>query len=153
MTRCPFCGEPLEGLGTFCWHCERYTSEAEGTSPEKAEIPDARSEDERKRDAFEAVTALGWWVVDTEQGFRPFTCRHCGGAIAGGTRVVKGMPDWCVMGHGVVAWIEWKTPKNTQTPDQKRFADRCKAAGVPYRVCRTTEEAVAYLTETKARAA
>lgn len=141
---CPFCNEPLEGLATFCWNCERYADEAAPPVP-AASIPDTRSEDQRKRDALEAVRTLGWSVYDLEQGFRPFTCRHCGGSIAGGTRVPLGTPDWYVMGHGIAAWIEWKSGAGRQTPEQRRFQEACRMAGIAYRVCRTTEEALAFL--------
>jgi hypothetical protein len=110
-------------------------------------IPDRRSEDERKRDALPAVTALGWIVWDLEQGFRPFQCRHCGGRIAGGTRVPKGVPDWYLMKAGRACWIEWKAPPNVQKPDQILRQHECDRAGIPYRVCRTTEEAVSFLEE------
>jgi hypothetical protein len=153
MTRCPFCNEPLTGLGTFCWNCERYTGSAK-REPQEAKGPgvpkDTRSEDERKRDALGSVTMLGWDVLDFEQGFRPFECRHCGGAIAGGTRVPVGTADWFVMGFGIGAWVEWKDATNTQSDGQKRFQDRCKVAGIPYGLVRTTEEVVEFLDDVKA---
>ena len=149
-TPCPFCQEPLNGLATFCWRCERYTDE---TTPEAKKAPkallDTRSEDERKHDARSAVELLGWSVVDTEQGYRPFECPACKNPIPGGTRVVKGFPDWLVMGHGLVVFLEWKSGKGKQSDDQKVFQGRCRIAGVPYRVVKTTEEAVAFLREVK----
>ena len=151
MTRCPFCNEPLMGLMTFCWNCERCPEEAEPKPKKKAgALKDTRSEDERKRDALDPVTMLGWKVLDFEQGFRPFKCRHCGGSIAGGTRVPTGVADWYVMGFGIGAWVEWKDEKNTQSDDQKKFQDWCKVAGVPYALVRTTEEVVRFLNDVKA---
>jgi len=147
---CPHCGAVLAGLEWYCWTCKRYVREKahSGTSREPSDtIPDSRSEDERKRDALPSVTAMGWTVLDFEQGFRPFECRHCGGKIAGGTRVPLGIGDWLCMGHGLVAWIEWKDAKNTQKPNQIAFQDQCDTAGIPYRVCRTTEQAVRFLRE------
>jgi len=148
---CPHCGARLEGLGLYCWGCRRYVDDHDAyiaPVPNVADaLPDSRSEDERKRDAKPAVEALGWTVLDFEQGFRPFECRHCGGKIAGGTRVPLGIGDWLCMGHGLVAWIEWKDAKNTQKPNQIAFQDQCDATGIPYRVCRTTEQAVNFLRE------
>jgi hypothetical protein len=146
VTACPYCQEPLAGLGTFCWRCERYTDEAtEPTAP----LPDIRTEDERKRDARAPVELLGWHVVDTEQGWRPFECPKCGGPIPGGTRVERGFPDWLVIGHGRTAFLEWKSENGRQSPAQRAFQDRCKVAGIPYRVVKTTEQAVAFLEEVK----
>jgi len=152
MSLCPNpkCRKPLEGLGLYCWGCRRYVDDGERAdtgSEQNDMLPDTRSEDERKRDARPTVEALGWTVLDFEQGFRPFECRHCGGKIAGGTRVPLGLADWLCMGHGLVAWIEWKDAKNTQKPNQIAFQDQCDAAGIPYRVCRTTEQAVRFLRE------
>ena len=147
MTPCPFCQEPLNGLATFCWNCQRYTDEATPEANAKApdSIPDTRSEDERKHDARGPVELLGWSVVDTEQGYRPFECPKCQNPIPGGTRVTKGFPDWLVMGHGLVVFLEWKSAHGKQSEDQKAFQGRCRIAGIPYRVVKTTEEAVAFL--------
>ena len=154
-TVCPTCDRILPGLGTYCEDCGAYTEDMVGATadvpPERRDTTDTRSEDERKRDALPAVTAMGWIVVDLEQGFRPFTCRHCGGAIAGGTRVPLGTPDWLVMGHGCATWLEWKSGTGRQTAQQRSFAADCAVAGVPYYVVRTTEEAVRALTDARAR--
>jgi len=149
---CPHCGAALEGLGRYCWACHDYTYHGKvgaNSAVVTDELPDTRSEDERKRDALSAVRALGWTVLDFEQGFRPFECRHCGGKIAGGTRVPLGIGDWLCMGHGLVAWIEWKSGTGHVSADQLQFADQCDAAGIPYRVCRTTEQAVNFLREVR----
>jgi hypothetical protein len=145
---CPYCRTPLGGLATYCWRCERYTAEEGGQ--EKTPPPDNRSEEERKHDAREAVELLGFFVVDTEQGWRPFECPACKAPIPGGTRVVPGFPDWLVMGHGRAAFLEWKSGKGRQSDAQRAFQDRCKVAGIPYRVVRTTEETLAFLEEIRA---
>ena len=150
---CPRCGNPLTGIATFCWTCQEYVEDMEaGPGPTNcdkrgpaAAIPDARSEDERKADAREPVQALGWDVIDTEQGWRPFECPSCGARIPGGTRVERGFPDWLVMGHGLACFLEWKSAGGKQTEYQQAFQERCRVAGIPYRVVRTTEEAVAFL--------
>ena len=147
---CPTCSRPLEGLGRWCPSCAAYTEDMVGSTTDaspatRREIPDTRLEDERKADALPSVEALGWIVLDLEQGWRPFRCRGCGAPIAGGTRVPKGTPDGCVMGHGIVAWVEWKSDTGRRTVEQVAFGDVCDVMGVPYAVVRTTREAVGFL--------
>jgi hypothetical protein len=148
---CPFCGNPLEGLERYCWSCKRYVSEARtngpASDPEPDALPDTRSEDERKADAREAVELLGWLVIDNEQGWRPFACPDCGRKLAGGTRTTLGLADWLCLKDGRAVFIEWKGATGRQSADQKAFQDSCDAAGIPYRVCRTTEQAVSFLEE------
>jgi len=147
---CPHCGAVLAGLEWYCWGCKRYVREKvnSGTSCEHSDtIPDSRSEDERKRDALAAVQALGWWIVDNEQGWRPHNCPQCKAKIPGGSRVTVGLADWMCIKDGTVAFIEWKSGDGKQTPGQRDFQDACDAAGIPYRVCRTTEQAVGFLKE------
>jgi hypothetical protein len=67
--------------------------------------------------------------------------------MAGGTRTTKGLADWLCLKDGLACFIEWKSATGTQSADQKAFQDSCDAAGIPYRVCRTTEQAVAFLGE------
>lgn len=153
MIACPWpdCDADLEDADRYCWTCHRYVADAEPDTqerPSRVALPaDSRSEDERKRDAKPTVEALGWTVLDTEQGFRPFECRHCGGKIAGGTRVPLGFPDWLVMGRGVVAFLEWKSGRGRQSPAQRQFQELCDVSGVPYRVVRTTEDALTFLSD------
>lgn len=158
---CPYCEHPVRP-GRKCWGCQRDDPLGEndradadnllpddvrvsGESPRTASVPDSRSEARRKQDARNTVTMLGWDILDLEQGWRPFTCPKCDNPLPGGTRVSLGLADWCVMRAGVVAWIEWKTEDNVQTPAQQKFQKRCEAEGVPYAVCRNTAEAVAFL--------
>lgn len=145
---CPTHG-PLPGLGTFCFDCHDYVENLEAKdAPAPARgIADTRSEDERKRDAKPAVEALGFWVGDYEQGYRLDNCPTCLARIPGGhsTRVPVGTPDWFVMGHGVAAWIEWKTDSNDQTEGQKAFQGACDVAGFPYAVVHTTRQVVDFL--------
>lgn len=156
LTICPGgCGMGYTpGVETYCERCDAYYADMEGATtdptPEaRARLTDTRSEDERKRDAKSAVEALGWIVVDTEQGYRPTHCPDCKAKLPGGgsTRTRRGFPDWVVMGFGVVAFIEWKSATGTQTPHQRAFQEDCERVGVrvPYAVCRTTSEAVAFL--------
>ena len=153
MERCPFCNEPLEGIGRYCWNCRHYTADAEKPAPKPVdELPDNRSEDERKADALKAVELLGWLVIDNEQGYRPHHCPKCQNKIPGGTRTTLGLADWLCLRDGRAAMIEWKSANGKQSADQKAFQDSCDVAGIPYRVCRTTEQAVAFLTEAASRA-
>ena len=149
-TPCPHCGAPLEGLGTYCWTCRRYTSDVDQAQPGPSRadsLPDNRSEDERKADALKAVELLGWLVIDNEQGYRPHHCPKCQAKIPGGTRTTLGLADWLCLKDGLACFIEWKSADGRQSADQKAFQDSCDAAGIPYRVCRTTEQAVGFLTE------
>ena len=151
-TPCPHCGNPLEGLERYCWSCREYTTGSRGLDPTEPaepvqELPDTRSEDERKADALQAVELLQWLVVDLEQGYRPHHCPKCQNKIPGGTRTTLGLADWLCLRDGTAVFIEWKSATGTQSADQKAFQDSCDAAGIPYRVCRTTEQAVAFLTE------
>jgi len=151
---CPTCNVRLEGLGRYCEACAAYVEDMVGATTDaspvtRREIPDDRLEDERKADARPIIEALGWTVLDFEQGYRPDACPACKAHLPGGhsTRVPVGVGDWLCQGHGIAAWIEWKTDDNDQTPGQHRFEDECDAAGIPYRVCRKTREAVDFLTE------
>ena len=142
--KCPECGH--EPALNRCWECGWTADSATTDAPlEARDRTDTRSEEERKHDARQAVEAMGWVVVDLEQGWRPFTCKHCGGDIAGGTHVPKGTPDWLVMGHGLMAWVEFKSGTGTLSKYQKAFRDACAAAGVPWTMARTTEHVVAFL--------
>lgn len=153
---CPTCGTPLEGLGRYCERCAAYVADMVAKPTTKCPGPkDTRLEDERKADALPVVTALGWAVYDFEQGYRPDACPKCGAHLPGGhsTRVPVGVADWLCQGHGIAAWIEWKTDDNDQTPGQRRFGDECDVAGIPYAVCRNTRDAVDFLTGLRARSA
>lgn len=145
MVDCPHCHSPLEGLGYFCWECEKYTLHL--NRPESDALPDTRSEDERKPDALPAVEAMGWWVLDLEQGYRPFKCPKCRNKLPGGSRVTLGLADWLLIKDGRAVFVEWKSGTGRPSQDQKAFADSCLAARIPYRVCRTTEEVVNFLQE------
>lgn len=145
--RCPRCDRHLPGLGTWCERCGAYVADMEAAPKPKARNPkDTRSENERKTDAREAVKALGWRIHDTEQGYRPKECA-CGRPIPGGgtTRVPRGFPDWVLTGHGLVAFVEWKTDTNEQTEHQRAFEADCITDGVPYMVVRNTDQVVEWL--------
>ncbi|MDP2955383.1 MAG: hypothetical protein Q8N53_03100 [Longimicrobiales bacterium] len=150
---CPTCDRVLEGLGRWCPKCEAYTEDMGATTdatPEaraRTEVPDTRTEAERKADARQAVEMLGWRILDFEQGYRPDKCPACKARLPGGhsTRVPVGIGDWLCQGHGIAAWLEWKTDTNDQTDGQREFGDDCDADGIPYAVVHTTAEAVYFL--------
>lgn len=149
-TICPHCHRELGALGRYCFHCGAYVADMlapECLAAPKPAVPDGRSEAERKRDARPVVEALGWVVIDTEQGYRPDACPSCSARLPGGhsTRVRAGLADWIVIGHGLVVFVEWKSSPGRLTPPQRAFADLCSGAGVPHAVCRTTAEAVDFL--------
>jgi hypothetical protein len=110
---------------------------------------DSRLEDDRKRDARPAVEAMGWVVLDFEQGYRPDACPACKERLPGGhsTRVPTGIADWLCMKAGKAKWIEWKVDGKNATPQQRAFGKLCAEHGIKWRVCRNTEEAVAFLKE------
>lgn len=153
---CPTCNRVLEGLGRWCPDCQAYTADMVGATTDaspatRREVPDTRSEAERKQDARPTIEALGWIVWDTEQGYRPDACARCGEPYPGGhsTRVTTGFPDWVVIGHGIIAFLEWKSHTGKPTKGQRERASDCAVAGVPYAVVRTTTEAVRFLDELK----
>jgi len=136
---CPHCGEPLMGLGTFCWACKRYTDEApkgEAASTPAA-VPDTRSEEDIRLATRRALEAHGWFVIDFEQGWRR----------DGSTRVVKGLPDLGIQGWGLWAWAEMKSATGTHKPDQKAFAAQCAKDGIQCHLWRHESEAIAWSNE------
>lgn len=60
--------------------------------------------------------------------------------------MMSGVADTCIMlPHGRSIWLELKTPKGTQSDNQKGFQARCNRLGHIYAVARTFEEAFAVL--------
>ncbi len=153
---CPHCGNPLEGLGTFCWACRKYkTGDPEPLdSPQAVEAPPARVTVKKKSQkeppplevdirtgAVNHLRVLGFYVYDLEQGYRPFECRHCGGNIGGGSRQTTGIGDVVVVGFGVEAWVEFKRPGEKQTDEQRTFGDAIVANGGIYLLWESVKEA------------
>ncbi|MEH6474455.1 MAG: VRR-NUC domain-containing protein [Sneathiella sp.] len=67
-----------------------------------------------------------------------------------GTR--KGVADLCFLwprgqGRGPTGYIEFKVDNNKQSPDQELFEADCIERDVPYAVCWSIEEALAFLKE------
>ena len=136
---CPHCGEPLMGLGTFCWACKRYTDEApkgEAASTQPPAAPDTRSEEDIRLATRRALEAHGWFVIDLEQSRK--------GEV---TRVVAGLPDLAIMGWGHFAWAEIKSATGRQRDSQKAFQKTCEGCGIPYHLWRHESEAIAWSTE------
>jgi|TARA_R110000824_G_scaffold19606_1_gene75564 hypothetical protein len=79
---------------------------------------------------------MGLAVWSTEQGFRK---------ERGGTRISPGVPDLIVMGKGVWAFVEVKTPKGKMRDSQLFFQKECKENGVPYLVWRDVRDAFDWL--------
>jgi hypothetical protein len=163
-TTCSRCGGELDGPWVRFHRAEPFDepeghyadgSPAAGASRGHQEVgeggsispPDTRSEEQRKSDARPVVEALGWTVLDLEQGWRRTDCPSCGAPLPGGgtTRVPRGLPDWIVLGFGLVAFVEWKSTIGRPTSHQRAFGRVCEAVGVPYELVRTTEQVVVFL--------
>ena len=43
-----------------------------------------------------------------------------------------GLPDTFAFGAGRAFWVEWKTPRGTQSPAQVAFQRQCEASGLAY---------------------
>ena len=79
---------------------------------------------------------------------------HCaeGASLSEGSRSkmqgqIKGWPDTEVCGDGYTWRIEWKSQTGVLSPDQKRVHEMLRNAGQSVEVCRSLEDAVAYLTK------
>jgi len=147
---CPIHGE-LPGLGTYCERCGEYVDRIGVDEPRARRtagaLVDTRDENQRKADARQVVEAMGWLVLDFEQGYRPDDCPACGAHLPGGhsTRVPRGIGDWLCMRSGMARWVEWKTDTNGPTPHQRAFGEECAKKGIRWAVCRNTEEVVLFL--------
>ena len=147
IPECPLCHEELEGLGTYCHDCNVYVSDhQDGEAAEEPQEPPRRRNDPRKeadiRQAIKAaLEAHGFVVWDFEQGWRR----------DGSTRVVKGLPDLYIFGHGVQAWRELKSAKGRLTDDQEGVGLLLQAEGVDWGVWRHEDEAIAWAREVTGR--
>ena len=56
--------------------------------------------------------------------------------------VLKGAPDLTIILPGVVFFVECKTGRGRQTPEQKVFGEKCASLGIGYYVCRSLEQFV-----------
>ena len=79
---------------------------------------------------------------------------HCaeGASLSEGSRAkmqgqIKGWPDTEVCGDGYTWRIEWKSQTGVLSPDQKRVHEMLRNAGQTVEVCRSLEDAIAYLTK------
>jgi hypothetical protein len=98
------------------------------------------------------VSVVEWLTRFGKPGliwFHPANERRCSprqGARLKRMGVKAGVPDIClVRPGGAAAYLELKSPKGRQTPEQSAFEQLCKANGSPYAVARTIEEAVSTL--------
>lgn len=123
---CPGCGRKLGGLGTFCWNCEDYVAALAGEEDEDPEpaVPEP-SEEEIRHGISEHARALGYAVVDTEQGWRPGP---------GHSRVTPGLSDLIVLGDGRLAFAEVKRPGRSLTDAQDAFRSAVVRAGADFQV-------------------
>ena len=77
------------------------------------------------------VQKLGFAVWDMEQNRK--------------TRQTPGFPDLVVIGHGLILFVEVKTPKGKLSEHQELFRDEVTANGGTYLVWRDVRDAWDYL--------
>jgi hypothetical protein len=149
VSACVICRE-REAVGLQCEPC-RSAAAAPAASDARAEKPTPaatlppQSEDEIRRGVREWYRLQGAKVWDTEQGYRPSACRHCGQDTGqGGSRVDKGMPDLVVLTPRGLRFVELKSAKGRQTPEQREFQAACERAGTPYLLARSVDEVIAW---------
>ncbi len=64
------------------------------------------------------------------------------------TGVVAGVPDLAItIPGGLVAYIEVKAPRGSLSPEQREWRDWLNASRVPFALCRSIEDARAFLTD------
>jgi uncharacterized Zn finger protein (UPF0148 family) len=134
--KCPDCSTPLDGLGTFCWTCEKYVDQMGQTAQQTKAPKDERSEKEIQEAAKRALRMMGFSVWDTSQP-------HA-------AKITPGLADLCVAGRGITAFIEVKSAKGKQTDEQERFQRAVVANGGLYLCARHEAEVVEWLTEMSA---
>ena len=98
-----------------------------------AQGPEARARVAVKRLLAQVTSFL---VVDTEQGFRPGR---------GGTRVTPGLSDLILVGHGRIVFVEMKSQKGRQTPEQRAFQEAVERSGGTYLLWRSDVDAWMWL--------
>lgn len=68
-------------------------------------------------------------------------------ALARALGLVKGASDYLFLWRGGAGAIEFKSAEGSLTQGQRDFREWCAAVGVPFRVARSTPEALGFLTE------
>lgn len=121
---CPGCGDELAGLARYCPRCEAYTEDLRGGGGDSAgngapELPEP-SEEEIRHEIVEHARALGYVVMDTEQGWRPGS---------GHTRVTAGLSDLILLGEGRMCFVEVKRTGQPLRESQERFREAVLRAG------------------------
>ncbi len=79
-----------------------------------------RLEREFAAEAIAALRAAGWFCAQVENQ----------------KRVKSGFSDWVCIRRGRVVFLEFKTPKGRQRPEQVAFMNEVRAHGGEYRVAR-----------------
>lgn len=136
--KCPACGNPLEGLGSYCWTCEGYVADlqkpkpTEGTpAPEAPKRKDERSEKEIQHGIKQVLQAHGFAVWDTSQPFA--------------AKITPGLPDLFATGRGLCLWIECKSAKGRQTDEQMYFQKTVQKNGGLYLIARHEEDVMGFI--------
>lgn len=148
--RCMACRNPYSGPGLQCPDCREGksapTPRQTQDGPAKPELPPKallKTEEEIRMELREWCELMGAVVViDTEQGYRPDRCKHCGESTGKGTtRIVRGFPDLIVFWRDRPTWwIEAKSATGKQSEHQRQFQAWCEAAGEIYILARSVED-------------
>ena len=56
--------------------------------------------------------------------------------------IAKGAPDFTIIHQGIGFFIEFKTPQNTLSEEQKAHAKKIMASGTDYFICYAAQEAI-----------
>lgn len=106
---------------------------APGSRSKGTAVPGSPHEEEVRRVSTAIWRHYGWRIYDFEQGYRPDDCQKCGARIPGArTRVTLGVGDQMVVGHGLLAWIEYKREGKEQTDNQMAFGEDLVTNGQAY---------------------
>ena len=95
-----------------------------------ASIPDLRSEKQIQNAGVKVLKALGFSVYNLSQ--------------SRASRQTSGLADSFVIGHGVTAWIEWKTATGKPSIPQVRFGYGVKTNNGHYVICRNEADVIAW---------
>lgn len=144
---CISCRNPYSGPGLQCPDCREGKS---GPAPRKKQDSPAKPDLPPKTEAEIRMELRRWCeirgavvVVDTEQGWRGGTCKHCGADQGQGTtRIVRGFPDLIVLWPAPrpTWWVEAKSAEGKQSDHQRQFQAWCEAAGEIYILARSVED-------------
>jgi len=103
--------------------------EAREPKAKRNQVPDGRSE--------KAIQSACVKMLKKQMGFRVWNLSQ-----ARRTKQSPGLPDNWIAGHGVTAWVEFKTQIGAQTLDQWKFEQACIANGCTYLLVRCENDLI-----------